>query len=362
MFSFQKLKIQEIKVLAKSKKIIVFPPTIDYSYMKQRPQHFADEFSKKGYFVIYTTLNHKTDKVSFFEKINENLILLNESLVEYLKFGFSAENIVYYCMWPNNNRYAKIIPHAYLIYDYMDELDLLESNHDELIHQHNVLLEKANLITVSAQKLYESIDEKYREKILLLPNAVDEEFLTSIETTKTIPNEIKLIRNNYKRIIGYYGAIAPWVDFELIEYLLKQNKSDFYLFIGPVFDTSEKVAYLLNNYENILFIKEMPRENIISYLKNFDKCIIPFIKNNITDSVSPVKVYEYLAAGKDVVSTNILECEKIEYIDVASTREEFSKNLQLRSKHKKSIIKDYVLENLWSKRVEKILEFMERKK
>ncbi len=362
MFSFKKLKIQEIKVLAKSKKIIVFPPTIDYSYMKQRPQHFADEFAKKDYFVIYATLNHKTDKVDYFQQINENLILINESLLYYLSHAFFREDVIFYCMWPNNNRYAKIIQHAYLIYDYMDELDLLESNHEELIHQHNVLLEKANLITVSAQKLYDSIDENYREKILLLPNAVDEEFLTSIETTKTIPNEIKLIRNNYKRIIGYYGAIAPWVDFELIEYLLKQNKSDFYLFIGPVFDTSEKVAYLLNNYENILFIKEMPRENIISYLKIFDKCIIPFIKNNITDSVSPVKVYEYLAAGKDVVSTNILECEKIEYIDVASNKEEFSKNLQLSSKQKKSIIKDYVLENLWSKRVEKILEFMERKK
>jgi hypothetical protein len=171
-----------------------------------------------------------------------------------------------------------------------------------------------------------------------------------------------LIKNKYQSIVGYYGAIAPWVDFDLIEYLLQQNKGDFYLFIGPVFDTSDKVAYLLNNYENILFIKEMPRENIISYLKEFDKCIIPFIKNKITDSVSPVKVYEYLAAGKNVISTNILECEKIQYIDVASNKEDFSEKLKLVSKYGKDTIKNYVLENLWSKRIEEILEFMEKNK
>lgn len=66
-------------------------------------------------------------------------------------------------------------------------------------------------------------------------------------------------------------------------------------------------------------------------------------------------MYEYLAADKHVVSTNILECEKIQYIDVSNNKEEFSKNLQLNSKHKKGIIKGYILENLWSKRIEKIL-------
>ena len=67
-------KSRELKALAemlpyqKGRKVIIFPATVDFAYMTQRPQHLAKAFSDAGYFVIYGTLNHSTDKVKYYEK------------------------------------------------------------------------------------------------------------------------------------------------------------------------------------------------------------------------------------------------------------------------------------------------------
>jgi len=358
--SFQIQKIKEIKIHAKSKKVIIFPPTIDYTYMKQRPQHLADEFAKKGYFVIYSTLNHKTDKVDYYEKLNESLIILNESLLEYLKHSFDDKNIIFYCLWPNNKKYIKSLPHSYLIYDYMDELELLDLNKDETIENHNYLLEKANLITVSATKLHNSIPNRYLDKTLLLRNAVDDKFIQDIQKVDKIPNEIRVYKNSYEKIVGYYGAIAPWIDFELIEESLQKLPQYAFVFIGPVFEVEEKIKYYKDNYDNIFFIREMQRESLIPYLKSFDMCIIPFIKNNITDAVSPVKIYEYIIANKPVITTNILECQEIDIVDVVSTKEEFVEKLISYKTITHDILSKFIENNRWATRVDGIIEFISK--
>ena len=59
-------------------KIIVFPATVDFTYMRQRPQGIAEAFSNLGYVVVYGTLNRQTDEVNILDEISSNLFLLNE--------------------------------------------------------------------------------------------------------------------------------------------------------------------------------------------------------------------------------------------------------------------------------------------
>ena len=348
--------LKEIKLLAGSNKVIVFPPTIDYGYMKQRPQHLADEFAQKGYFVIYTTLNHTVDNVTLYDTVNSNLILLNGSLLTDLHHVFHKKDVTYYCLWPNNQKFMAHIPYSYLIYDYMDELKLLDLDQREVIDSHNYLLGKADLITVSAKKLYESIPCQYKDKTLLLKNAVDNKFIHDVNLVYKIPNEIRLCQSNYDKVIGYYGVIAPWIDFDLIEYSLQKLPTYSFVFIGPVFDVEDKINHLKDTYDNIFFLKEMKRESLIPYLNSFDICSIPFVNNNITNSVSPVKIYEYIAANKPVVTTNILECQDIQIVDVVSSKEEFVAKLRSPKAIASKESFEFIEDNLWSNRVEAILK------
>ncbi len=358
--SYEIIIISQIKNLAGSKKIIIFPPTIDYGYMKQRPQHLADEFANKGFFVIYATLNHKTDKVNFFDKINNNLVLLNERLLTYLKHSFIDSDIIYYCLWPNNKAYVKIIPHSYLIYDYMDELELLDLNQSDTLENHSCLLEKADLITVSAQKLYDSVPNKLLQKTLLLRNAVDDDFISKVNGYYKIPNDMRLCKNSYDKVVGYYGALAKWVDFDLIEYSLQRLPNFAFVFIGPVFLVDVNIEHLKNNYDNVFFIKEMEREKLIPYLCCFNVCIIPFIKNSVTESVSPVKIYEYIAAIKPIVATNIAECESADIAniaDVVHSREAFVEKIINSKQITEDISREFISYNRWSTRVDNIISF-----
>jgi hypothetical protein len=242
----------------------------------------------------------------------------------------------------------------------MDELELLGLNKGETLEDHNYLLEKANLITVSATKLHQGIPSEHLYKTILLKNAVDDYFINEIKKDYKVPNEIRLLKNNYTKIVGYYGAIAPWVDFDLIEYSLKKLPQFAFIFIGPIFEMEEKVNFLKDNYDNIYFIKEMDRKYLISYLQSFDMCIIPFIKNNITDSVSPVKIYEYIVANKPVITTNILECQDMNIVDVVDAQDEFIKKLISPKKITNGISSKFIKNNRWANRVDGIIKYMNK--
>ena len=354
--------LKSIKAIVDSRKIMLIPPTVDYYYMKQRPQHLAEGLALKGFCVIYVTLNHKTDKVTYFEQINENLMLLNEGLLAYLNHIFSKKDITYYCMWPTNRKYLHNIAHSYLVYDYMDELDLLDHDQTELKQYHDYLLEYANLITVSSLKLYGSIPDKYHNKILLLRNAVDDNFIAEVNKDCGTPNEIRLMKISYDKIVGYYGAIAPWIDFDVIEHLLMECPSYAFVFIGPIFDVEEQVEGLKKKYDNIFFIREMERNLLIPYLKSFDICIIPFIKNSITDSVSPVKIYEYISALKPVVATDILECKEMSLLNIATNKKEYAVKIRLTEALDINIAEEFIASNRWETRVDEIVNFIEKDK
>lgn len=83
------------------------------------------------------------------------------------------------------------------------------------------------------------------------------------------------------------------------------------------------------NQSNIKLLGEVPYKDLTKYLVSFDVCIIPFIINDLTLCTNPVKVYEYLAAGKPVVATAMPEVVLIEEkVFIASDAEAFSLSIE----------------------------------
>jgi glycosyltransferase involved in cell wall biosynthesis len=110
-----------------------------------------------------------------------------------------------------------------------------------------------------------------------------------------------------RRVIGYYGAISEWFDVELVAKIAQAYPDQLVLLIGA--DTA-RAGERLAGYENVILTGEVPYDSLPFYLHGFDVCIVPFKVVPLTLATNPVKAYEYLSAGKPVVSVDLPEIQQ----------------------------------------------------
>ena len=158
------------------------------------------------------------------------------------------------------------------------------------------LLRMADVVFVTAQALLET-RRKLHSNVHLVPNAADYEHFA-----RSVPPAPELVRLP-SPIIGYVGALAPWVDYELLRFLAESRPSWSFVFVGPILSDVSPLRGLANVH--LLGYRAYP--SLPSYLAGFDVCIIPFRMNDLIEATNPVKFYEYLAAGKPVVATPLPE-------------------------------------------------------
>jgi glycosyltransferase involved in cell wall biosynthesis len=348
--------LKTIKDVLNGRKLIIFPATVDYGYMTQRPQCLAQEFSRQGFVVIYGTQNHQVDSVKTINKVDENLYVMLEPYYIFIPHVFFPSEVIYYCLWPNNIKHLDYIPYSYLIYDYMDELSLLGLDLDKLNSDHLKLIDKADLITVSSDLLMEKLPESARQKTLLVNNATSNQFIEMVgESQRTM--EGSWVKKNC--ILGYYGAIAEWMDLELVEKIANRFPDDRLILIGPISPAiSDKLAKVLWAHSNITVIPSIPHHELPELLSGFNICMIPFIKNEVTDAISPVKLFEYFSSGKPVVSTNIRECYKYPIVNISENHEDFLNQCTLLLSDSNNISEisiEVAKKNTWSVRVREII-------
>lgn len=153
-------------------------------------------------------------------------------------------------------------------------------------------------------------------------------------------------------IIGFIGTIGPSVDLELIEFLARGKKEWSFVFIGEI----RRNVLKLKLYPNVYFLGPRTREELPRYLGCFSAGIIPYAMSPATETVHPVKTYEYLAAGIPVVSTRLPELEPlseaIELVDngndfIRSVEKALAENTPDKIKRRRNI----ALENSWESRM-----------
>src|SRR5206468_2351160 len=150
---------------------------------------------------------------------------------------------------------------------------------------------------------------------ILIPNAVDFDHFRSAASEP--PEDLKQLQ---KPVIGYYGAISEWFDVDLIYDLATSRPNWNFFLIGHTFGSNLNA---LHNLNNVHLTEEKPYTVLPDYLHAFDVCIIPFKKTPLTDATNPVKMFEFLSAGKPVVATDLAELRNYsEIIQLATGKDE----------------------------------------
>lgn len=127
-------------------------------------------------------------------------------------------------------------------------------------------------------------------------------------------------------VIGYFGSLHEWIDFELIEWLARQRPHWTFLLVGhEATDLGN-----LRRLPNVHLPGAQPYAELPGWAKSFDAAIIPYRLNRQVANANPLKLREYLAAGKPVVSVRNPEIEKFaEWVRIADNRESFLQALDI---------------------------------
>jgi glycosyltransferase involved in cell wall biosynthesis len=136
------------------------------------------------------------------------------------------------------------------------------------------------------------------------PHGVDVElFARAADPATEIPAGA---RDLVSPVVGFYGSLHDWIDLPLIEWLAMQRPQWNFLLVGhAAADVST-----LRARANVRLVGAQPYATLPAWAKAFDVAIIPYRQNRQVANANPLKLREYLATGKPIVSTHNAEIEK----------------------------------------------------
>ncbi len=339
--TYHRNRIRAMLAAEKYDRVILWRSSFGYNVpLFQRPQHIARNLAKNNCLVLYevTTM---TDKVKTFAKHEDNLylfnynnVLLRRILMEELDAVEKPKFVQLYSTdWKLSvENIQDYIDRGYgFIYEYIDHISpelagtaTLPKNISDKYDY--VMSHDDTYVVVTADLLKEDVVEKRGTKNLAFSsNGVDYDFFQTEDAPYPFEPAFQQILDLGKPIVCYYGALAKWFDYDLLKKIAATDKYSVVLF-GIKYD--ESFDENLNGEKNIYFMG--PRD--YSVLKHYARCadvlMIPFLINDITRATSPVKIFEYMAMHKPVVTTDMNECRKYDSVLIGHNHEEFLAQLE----------------------------------
>lgn len=253
-----------------------------------------------------------------------------------------------------------------VVYDCVDEYSAFPAyssaqRKKEIVFNEDRLLRVADVVFTTSKPLREA-KKHSNPNTYLVHNVADvSHFSKAYYEDLPLPDDLRKTR---KPVIGFIGALDNYkVDFELVSFVASRHPEWSIVLVGPVAegDRSTSVKILRAN-QNVHLLGLKPYERLPDYLKAFDVCIIPYRLNNYTLYSFPLKVFEFLAAGKPVVTTRLASLAELDHVlRIASTPEEFVEEIArglVEDGSQADMRIEFAKENSWDHRIERLLSII----
>ena len=253
-------------------KVIIAPPVVPINFLPEGP---IFRIALKANDAI---IGNRIKKVLKNAGVKE-FILINS-------FNFHYPNI------------AKSIKPALSVYQCVDPM-IVPYDMKHGIVSENMLVKESDVVICTSKALYNE-KKSQNPNTYFVPNAADIEHCSKA-LNPDLPIHTK-VKDLPKPIIGYLGTIERRMDYNLILEVVKTNPDKTFVMAGPVWDN--RVPPELFSTPNVYFIGPIPYAEVPQLVKGFDVAIIPFKKDEVSATIFPLKLFEYLCAGKPVVVTD----------------------------------------------------------
>lgn len=232
-------------------------------------------------------------------------IALNQQILKttigVLRRRFGMDDFQLWTFLPTAVGYAGRLGESLLVYYCTDEWSQFSHvDQARIAVMEAELCRKADLVFTTSRALLDR-KKKLNAETHLAAHGVDQaHFAAALDERTPIAPEIAGLQHP---ILGFFGLIEDWIDVDLFGYLAQQRPDWSIVVIGEAkVDVSR-----LRRYPNIHLLGRKPYVDLPRYCRAFDVGLCPFVVNELTRSVNPIKFREYLSAGLPVVSTNIPE-------------------------------------------------------
>lgn len=314
-------------------RLIITFPIITWDFRWQRPQHIVTRLRDQGFAVVYLAMTltplsrrfrglkeagaylrfnklaknidqiwlHSAKQINIYNDPVEgddlyNLTLGLETLIRELK----PKSIHYLLQFPGWWPIAKDLRERLggkVIFDCMDDHSGFSTNTTQALKTEHDLIAQADLVITSSAVLDDRC-KSINTKTIQVKNGTEFDHFHNPKKNGVLDH----LSN--RPIIGYYGAISDWFDMTIVAHCARHRPDWNFVLIGSTFGADlQTIAGL----KNVHLLGEIPYKELPGYFAYFDVCTIPFKMIPLTLATNPVKFYEYLSAGKPVVSIDLPE-------------------------------------------------------
>jgi len=256
---------------------------------------------------------------------------------------------------------ADSIAHEKIVYHCVDDLAAIPGVDEEAFRgAERDLLQRADVVFTTSEKLTK-ICQQGNANVHFMPNVVDYEHFSSARYIKSLPEDLAAIPEPR---VGYIGVLSDFkVDFQLILDVARAKPDWHWVLIGEEREgQASPLVKQLRGMPNVHFLGYKRYDELPAYLAGIQVATLPTLVNEYTDSMFPMKYFEYVSAGKKVVGTALAftRSEGLS-INVATTTDEFIILLQQQLakpdwSEQESV--QLVGPNTWEQRIQRMLQLM----
>lgn len=300
------------------------PPFLCFSHLRwdfvyQRPQHLMSRFASNQPLIFWEEplpCGSEPAHLNAREAADSKVLIVTPMIpdglspseqadaLRLLLDGVLADYPAPCCLWyytPMMLPFSKHLVADCVVYDCMDELANFRGAPVELLALEDHLIASADLVFTGGYSLYAAKRDRH-PATHAFPSAVDAgHFSQALQAETAEPADQAALPG--KRL-GFFGVIDERMDLELLEALANARPDCSIIMIGPVVKISEAD---LPRKPNIHYLGPKAYAELPAYLAGWDVALMPFAINDATRFISPTKTPEYLAAGRPVVSTPIVD-------------------------------------------------------
>ena len=252
--------------------------------------------------------------------VDKQVISFIKDCIDFLKlsdFSLISHNIYAsgLCEEICHNRYI------FDAYDNLLQFPKLLKHKENFIKSYKLYFESNKaVITTNSNSNINFFKENFNYEIKhLLSNGVDVDKFSS--TSCKVPEDISKIKTP---IVGFGGKITHLIDIELFKFIIMENKNINFVIVGQVLD--KNVLDAIINFDNCFYLGDKTYDEYVDYVKRFDIAIVPYVFGDGESGANTIKVYEYIAAGCQIVATRGCGVESLkEFVNIANDKHEFSK-------------------------------------
>ncbi|WP_205315857.1 hypothetical protein [Ochrobactrum sp. 3-3] len=187
---------------------------------------------------------------------------------------------------------VKALPQCKSVYDAMDDFPAFYHGFSRraMVRREENIVSLTDEVWTSSTLLHERWSSKH-SRVRLVFNGLDADISPSLGA-----------RSGDRTIFGYLGTVGNWFDWEMVLALARAVPADLVRIIGPIYKPAP-----CQLPANIQIFPPCEHTQAMNELAQFDVGLIPFLRNELTDSVDPIKYYEYRALKIPVISTDFGE-------------------------------------------------------